>query len=578
MLRFRKSNNNKEKFMFGNEDRMGNKKIKEAQDALENQKIQNVKKVEKESKESQKDSKDIRKQKGEKNILITLFKITMVILIFLIQLIFMGILYSTANSVYHYAKVLFEIIKIITVLILLYRHDNAAYKISWIIFILFFPVVGMLAFYLWGNTKLRKKKSNEIKRVTVDTEYTLKDSTGIAKELLSIDKYKYNQVEYMTKITGYPIYRNGGCEYYETGEKFFDSLKKDLAKAQKYILMEFYILSAGKLWDEILEILKQKAEQGVKITIIIDSLGSLLTRPKDLVEDMRALGIDVFTFNPFTPIINGYINYRDHRKIVVVDGVCAYTGGVNLADEYTNIIKKYGYWKDVGIKVQGKATWSYTLMFLRSLEQMTEEKVDYLWYKEIGEAMQKQIKERNHNGFVLSFADGPENRKNPVENIYIQTINYAKDYVYITTPYFIISESLLTAILNCARSGVDVRVILPHIPDKKLVQMVTRSYYEVLLEAGVRVYEFEPGFIHSKTFVVDDDTAIVGTANLDYRSAHLNFECASWIYRTGEEKVVRQDFEETLKHCIEIDLATWKKRPFVKKASEALLSAFSPML
>ncbi|MEG1344978.1 MAG: cardiolipin synthase [Clostridia bacterium] len=522
--------------------------------------------------------KKIKKQKGEKNIIITLFKVTFVVLIFLLQIFIMGALYTTAIGIYKYAKYVFEIIKIITVLILLYRHDNASYKISWTIFIMFFPVVGVLVFYLWGNSKLKKKKSNEIKKIAQNSEYTLKNSNKIINELLVIDKYKYNQVLYMTKISGYPIYKNYGCEYFKTGESFFESLKKDLLGAKKYIFMEFYILSAGKLWDEILEILIQKVDEGVEVKLVIDSLGSLLTKPKNFLKDMEALGIELYLFNPFTPIINGYINYRDHRKIIVIDGVYGYTGGVNLADEYVNMIEKYGYWKDVGIKIQGEGVWNYTLMFLRNLAPLSNFEIDYNKYKDIGKVQCESLLKVEKKGYVLPYADGPNNRKNPVENIYIQTINYAKNYLYITTPYFIINEAMLTALLNSARSGVDVRVILPHIPDKKLVQMVTRSYYEVLLEAGIKVYEFKPGFIHSKTFVVDDDTSIVGTANLDYRSAHLNFECATWTYMTGEEECVRKDFEDMLSNCIAIDLDTWKKRPFIKKIAEAVLSAFSPML
>lgn len=512
------------------------------------------------------------KRKGEKNIFVTIFKVIIVVFLFLIQIIGMLLLYTTAHAIYMYARVIYDVLKIVTVLYIIYNHDSADYKISWIIFIMFIPVVGILAYILWGRSKMRIKKELEIRKVRVYSENLLQDSKSILQEIKENDKYKYNQVQYMTKISGYPIYKNNGFEYFDVGEKFFDSLKKDLIKAEKYILMEFFILEKGQLWNEIYEILKSKAQEGVKIKIMVDSLGCLLKNTKNLREDLESIGVELYKFNPFSPIINGYINYRDHKKIVVIDGKYGYTGGVNIADEYVNLVSKFGHWKDVGIKIQGEAVWSFTIMFLRTLETITKKNMNYEWYKTNFKELKKA------SGYVLPLADGPDNRKSPIENTYIQTINYAKDYVYMTTPYFIISEQLLTAILNSARGGVDVRVIVPHIPDKKLVYLATRSYYEVLLEAGVKVYEYKPGFIHSKTFVTDNNTSIVGTANLDFRSMHLNFEDIVWTYKTGEEEKIKRDFEKMLKDCIEIDLDTWKARSRLTKMSEAVVAAFAPML
>lgn len=509
------------------------------------------------------------KKKGEKNLLVTVFKIVAVVVLFGIQVFVMLALYSTGKSIYNYARFVFEIIKVVTILYLLYRHDSAAYKISWILFIMFFPVVGVIAYFLWGNNRLKKNRRKEINSVQNKTEDMLKSSDSIIREL---EPHKANLVNYASKITGYPIYKNEGVEFFEIGEKFFDSLKKDLCNAKKYILIEFFIFSKGKLWDEIFDILKKKSAEGVKVEIIYDSLGCLFRMPKNYKEELDDAGIEYYKFNPFTIFINGYMNYRDHRKIIAIDGKIAYTGGVNLADEYANIIERFGHWKDGGIKIKGMATWSFVLMFLRQKEQIIKKKVDYLWYKTDNEVNLQE-------GYVLPFADGPNNRKSPTENIYIQTINSATKYIYLNTPYFIPSEVLLNSILNAARSGVDVRVITPHIPDKKLVQIATRSYYEVLLEAGVKVYEYKPGFIHSKTLVADDDTAIVGSANLDFRSMHLNFECNAWIHNTCEELAIKEDFINMTKNkCISIGLEEWQNRPITQKWKEAIISAFSPML
>lgn len=519
------------------------------------------------------------RKKGEKKLFITVMKIVSIVILLFLQIGFMLLLYTTGKSIYTYARIVYDIIKLCAILYLLYRHDSSAYKISWILFITFMPVVGLIAFFLWGNSKLRKKKELEIRRVRVESEDMLGSSDKVLNEISKLDKFKANQVKYMESITGYPVHRNKGVEYFSIGEDFFDSLKKDLQKAKKYILMEFYIIAQGKLADEVFAILKNKVKEGVKVTIIVDSIGGLFKFPKELRDELEDAGIEIYVFNKISAILSAYINYRDHRKIIVVDGVCSYTGGVNLADEYANIIERYGHWKDVGIKVTGDASWNFAIMFLRTLEQISNKPVDYDWYKKIyKESIISWGLEMPKKGYVLPCADGPDNRKNPIESIYIQTVNYAKDYIYITTPYFVISEALLTALLNSARSGVDVRVILPHIPDKKIVQKVTRSYYEVLLEAGIRVYEYKPGFIHSKTFVADDNTAIVGTANLDFRSMHLNFECINWTYSTGEEISVKKDFEEMLNSCIEINLDEWKKRSIIKKIWEAILTAFSPML
>ena len=316
--------------------------------------------------------KKIVKKKGEKKLFITVIKIVSVIILFLLQVVFMIALYTTGRGIYTYARVVYDIIRICAILYLLYRHDSSAYKISWMLFIMFMPVVGLIAFVLWGNSKLRKKRELEIRRVRVGTEEYLSNIDEIYEEIAKDDKYKANQIKYINNVTGYPVYRNKGVEYFSIGEKFFESLKKDLQKAEKYILMEFYIVSTGKLANEIFEILKNKAREGVKVILIVDSLGTLFRFPKKMREDLENSGIHIEVFNKISVLISGYMNYRDHRKIVVVDGVCAYTGGVNLADEYVNIIEKYGHWKDVGVKIVGDSAWSFTLMFLRTFEQMSK--------------------------------------------------------------------------------------------------------------------------------------------------------------------------------------------------------------
>ncbi len=511
------------------------------------------------------------KKKGEKNIFLTLFKVIICIVLLLIQLAIMVTLYTTTFGMYKYVRILYELLKIYLVLYMLYRKESSAYKISWLLFILFFPITGLIAYLLWGSNKIGKKKAIVMQDIRLKTNHLLKNDEDIIEKLKEDEPYAYNLVKYINNVTGYPIYKNQGIEYFKLGEDFFDELKKDIKEAKEYIFVEFFIVSKGKLAEEIFELLKQKSRSGVRVELIVDTLGSLFRFPKKMKKDLENAGIDVYMFNPLSIIINSFVNNRDHRKIVVIDGKKAYTGGVNIADEYVNVIERYGHWKDVGIKVEGDASLSYLMMYLRNKEQITGQKIDYEKY------FTKSDK-KEEKGFVMPFPDGPDNKKNPVENTYIKLINMAKDYIYISTPYFIISEQLMNALTNAALSGIKIRIIMPHIPDKKFVQYVTRSNYETLLKSGIEVYEYKPGFIHAKTILVDDKISIVGTSNFDYRSFHLNFECVNLSYDTGEEKNIKEDFNNVLSKCIKINLDEWLERSKITKIIETILSAFSPML
>lgn len=513
---------------------------------------------------------------GEKNIFITILKSLIVIVLAFIQIIELVIVYNTTKHIYNYATVIFWLLKLTVVLYILYKHSNPEYKVSWILFIAFLPVAGIVAYLLWGNGNLRKKKENNLNKLDEKTNKYL-EYKNIEEEILSIDKSRYLQAKYLTNVTGYPCYKAEHIEYFDMGEKYFESLKEDLKNAKSYILIEYFLIAKGKLWNEISEILKGKSLQGVKINIIVDSFGCLKSKPKNFVYEMKKYGINVKFFNVITSFANGYVNYRDHRKIVVIDGTVAYTGGVNLADEYANIIERYGKWKDVGVKLVGKAAYSFSVMVLRSLQSSIKEKIDFNWYKNESDKNLKNIN-LSEKGYVIPFCDGPNNKKNPIENAYDQIINNAKDYVYITTPYLIIDEEILNAILISARSGVDVRIIVPHIPDKKLVNLVTKSFYQEILESGAKIYEYEPGFIHSKIIVSDNNVAMIGSANLDFRSFHVNFECAAWMYNTGTEITIKNDFDDTLKQCIQIDKEKWCKRSIIEKIVEIILSAFAPMM
>lgn len=514
----------------------------------------------------------IRRDKGENNIFVNVAKIVVFLMLVAIQLYVLYAIYKGTFLFSEYLTGVFTLIQLIAVLYIIYQNGNPAYKIAWIIFIMFLPIAGILVYLLWGNGKMSKKRTKEIENIEKRGENTLCFDKTVYEELKQKDPLKYHQAEYIRQVTGYPVYRNRQVQFLEIGETFFENLKEDLKKATHYILMEYFIIAESSMWDEIFDILKEKAKQGVEIKISVDEIGSIVLYPKHFKKKLKEAGIELKIFNPVTPVIGAYLNYRDHRKIAVIDGKVAYNSGINIADEYINRDHRRGHWKDTGVRVSGEAVWSYTLMFLRMWELSTKQEVDY-------EKYQVTVKnEKESRGYLAFYGDGPNNLKNPAENVYIQLINQARNYIYITTPYLIIDNELTVALSNAARSGVDVRIITPYIPDKKFVQVMTRSFYQRLLEAGVKIYEYKPGFIHSKLFVSDDEVAVVGTINLDFRSLYLHFECGTWIYQTGEELRIKNDFIDTMNVSLEVDLESWKKRSFIKKVTEAILTAFAPLM
>lgn len=517
-----------------------------------------------------------KKNKGEKSIASTIIKSILFVIVLFVQILFFYLMYTGSKLLSTYFNVGFEILRLIAMITVIYNHDKSEYKLAWIILMTFLPVAGLSTYLIWGRTKPNKKMKLARNR-SIERGHKYFDSDeDIYNIIKRNNKQIFKQIKYLHNVTGYPVYKNHKIEYFPTGEIYFEALIKDLKKAKKFILIEYFILAKGKLWDEIELVLKQKQKEGVKIKIIIDEWGTMLRRPRKFFEEAKHLGIETVRYNPIKYGINNYINYRNHRKIVVIDGVISYTGGVNIADEYINIEKKYGYWKDNGIKVIGDVSKSFMISFLKTLEISTKKEVDYKWYIDNTEKIDnKNIKD---NGYVMFYSDGPDNRKNPAETAYINIINGATDYIYIFTPYLALGKELLEALLTSSRSGVDVKIITPYKADKWYMRVLTRSYYQVLLEAGIKIYEYTPGFLHGKTILVDDKSSIIGTINLDFRSLNLNYECAALTYISGVEEKIKKDFHETLDVSEEISLEDIKKRNIFTRILEAIVIALSPML
>ncbi|MDO4749644.1 MAG: phospholipase D-like domain-containing protein, partial [Eubacteriales bacterium] len=344
-------------------------------------------------------------------------------------------------------------------------------------------------------------------------------------------------------------------------------------KAKHFIFLEYYILAEGRLWDELRALLLQKKAEGVDVRIIYDDLGSIRRLPADFPSQLERLGIRCRVFHRFRPFLTGSFNCRDHRKILIIDGHTAFTGGLNLADEYINLISPYGHWLDSGILLRGEGVWSFTVMFLSMWENLGPGDRDYSLFRP-----KSALVPTPAAGFVQPFSDEPHDDETVGKTAFLNLISRAERYVYICTPYLIPDNELVTALIAAAKSGVDVRIITPGVPDKWFVHTLTHSYYPELIRAGVRVYEYSPGFIHGKTLVCDDELAICGTINFDYRSFYLQYECGVWMYRTPAIAQMHEDFLRTLERCEEITAAHCDAFPLVKRIMQGLLRIFAPLL
>ncbi|MBC8584551.1 cardiolipin synthase [Oscillospiraceae bacterium NSJ-64] len=452
------------------------------------------------------------------------------------------------------------------------KDDNPSYKLAWVVLILILPVFGVLFYLIFGNKSMPQKMH---KRISQSMEYEkslLSNDFTHNDELSKIDAQLASLSRYISNTTYYPMWKNTQAEYFSVGETMWQRMIEELEKAEKFIFMEFFILEEGKMWEPIFEILKQKAAEGLDVRFLYDDLGCIQTLPSNYYKKMMDFGIKAAVFNPFEPHLNSSMNFRDHRKIVVIDGNVGFCGGINIADEYINAYEKHGHWKDTGVFLRGSAVWNLTSMFLSlwNFTCPTEDEGDYLRFH--------PTLWTESDGFVQPFGDSPLNGINVLECAYMQILSRATKYVYITTPYLIIDNEMATCLSIAARSGTDVRIITPHVPDKWYVHETTQSFYQSLLDAGVCIYEYTPGFIHSKMFVSDDDVAIVGTANMDYRSFFLHFECGVCFYNAKAVADVRDDILKTLEHCRQVPKNYNKTVPIYKKILRSFLRLFSPMM
>jgi cardiolipin synthase len=499
----------------------------------------------------------------------------MVIALLVIQVMFLIILLAGSSLNFRYANWILNITSVVVSLYILNKKEKSAYKLTWIFLIMLFPIFGGALYLVFTFQSSPRKLRKRVAAKNTVFRPLFRLPGDALPELAEKHEEYVPQVRYLQEYAGFPVYRHTRAEYFPSGEAFFARLYPELEKAEKYIFLEFFILRQGRMLNPIIDLLERKSRAGVNVRLIYDDLGCFTSLPSDYQRYLESRGIKCVVFNPFKPIWSSLQNNRDHRKIVSIDGKVAFTGGMNLADEYINIFEKYGHWKDSGIMLEGEAAWSLTLIFLHTWSLERRDSRDdiasfYPWKKEPCPIPTE--------GYFQPYADSPIDDENVGEHVYIQIINNAKKYVYINTPYLVVDDNLLSALTLAAKSGIDVRIITPHRWDKWMVRITSRSYYRQLVTAGIKLYEYTEGFNHSKTFVSDDKVATVGTTNLDFRSLYLHFECGVFICRNSAVHEIKEDFLKTIaSSCHRITLEDCARNA-LQRGIQDVLRLFAPLM
>ncbi|SFG56746.1 cardiolipin synthase [Lachnospiraceae bacterium C7] len=531
-------------------------------------------------------------------------RLSLTFLAIVIQFCWMVFLVYLFSEKVEYVNIFIHIMSAVLAVIVLNRDIQPYNKVSWILLILCLPIFGCMCYYIFGRPELTKKNRRKLYRTHKFYEKYYDENQKELEQVKQENYYAYKQARYISKYGDYPIYQSDDIEYFSKVENLFPKLLEDLENAKRFIFLEFFIVDEGYMLDKIMEILTRKVKEGVEVRFIYDDVGCVNTMSRKKWADLeKRTGVKFAMFNKFKPVMSVVMNNRDHRKIVVIDGKTCYTGGFNLADEYINKIERFGYWKDSGVRFAGKPVKNYTLMFLEMWNYIngTFEDADfYINMYENTQSISKDSAENSiknninqdniaqeninqdniaqKNAYIQPYGDSPLDHEYVGENVYMTMINNAKEYVYIFTPYLIIGSELTQSLINAAKSGVDVRIVTPGIPDKKAVFLLTQSSYEPLIEAGVKMYQYTPGFIHAKCCISDDESGIVGTINFDFRSLYMHFECAVSMFKCSAIKSLKKDFIETFEKSELISIEFTKKRDYIVRFWQSILRAFAPLL
>lgn len=511
-------------------------------------------------------------RKGKRGLLRIIFSRTMIITLLL--LVNFAVAFSFAFDLIQGLPILFGSTIAFTALLELYiinTRDDPTVKLTWCVIIAVLPIFGAALFFL-----VRFDLGNRLNRRLAETAIQISlpfipEQTVLMEQIRQEDRGLYNLAHYLKTCAHAPIYENTSVIYFPLGEDMFREMLLQLEKAEKFIFMEYFLISEGYMWDSILEILNRKAAAGVEVRVLYDGMNAFYNLPYSYPEKLKKLGIQCRMFAPVRPFVSTHYNNRDHRKILVIDGHTAFTGGVNLEDHYINRTSPHGHWKDTAVMLQGDAVQSFTLLFLQmwNATGASREFRPYLTVPEQSVPAQ---------GYVIPFGDTPTDQENVGEMVYLDILNRAKDYVWIMSPYFIPDAQLLTAMKFAAGRDVDVRLILPHIPDKKTVFALAQAHYRELTEAGVKIYEYTPGFVHAKVFLSDDIHAVVGTINLDYRSLYHHFECAAYLYDVPALRDIREDFLHSFDISQRITMEDVRAQSLLTRLLGAVLKIMAPMM
>ncbi len=497
-------------------------------------------------------------------------------IILLLILIQLGIFVVTTLYLEEYRSYIYGFLKILSVVVLIYiinAEENPAFKMTWMLFVLAFPVVSTI-FYLFVQTQpgtaLMKERQSTLR---LETAPYMQQNKDVVDALWASKSANANLAHYLSNRLGFPTYRNTEVKYFPLGEYKFKYLIAELKKAEKFIFMEYFIVEEGYMLDTILKVLRQKVKEGVEVRFMYDGMCAISMLPYNYPKKLRKYGIQCKMANPMKPFLSTVQNNRDHRKICVIDGKVGFTGGINIGDEYINKKVRFGHWKDTAVMLRGDAVQSLTMIFLQmwNVEERRPENYDkYLTPK------RKEF--RREFGYVIPYADSPFDNENVGEEVYFHILNHAKKYVHIMTPYLILDNEMITTLKRVAKGGVEVIIIMPHIPDKWYAFAVAKTYYKELIESGVQIYEYTPGFVHAKVFVSDDDTATVGTINLDYRSLYLHYECGAFIYNNSEIDKIERDFQQTLAKSHKVTLLEVKNRTLFTNITGQVLRLLAPLM
>ena len=500
-------------------------------------------------------------------------RLALVALLLLLQIVLVIVLVQVLRQKMYIGYTVLQMLGVLCVLHLYMRPGSSTYKPGWIILIMLVPVVGLILYFLWNGNQVKKKLA--LKAMAMPKESpAVQESSTRAQAALTERWPRWGKLTEYLQRQNFPVFANTEMTYFPTGEAYLEDLLAKMEKARRFIFLEYYIASEGQIWERICRILTERAAAGVEVNLILDDFGSMMTMPPENIYALRQKGIWVQMFNPVHHYVNRlYFNYRDHRKIFVIDGRVGFTGGVNLADEYINHVEKYGRWKDAAIMLEGEAVRSMTALFLQMWSILKEPEFEAFLADPIPAPAQAQ-------GTAAPYGDCPLDGERVGEMVYIDLLNRARKYIHIMTPYLILDGELETALKFAAERGVDVHLILPGVPDKRFPYALAKTHYSALLDSGVKISEWTPGFVHAKVFVVDDREAVVGTINLDYRSLYHHFENAVWVTNAPCIRNIESDFQATLEECRAVSndpKSIWQGKHLLR-ATGMLMKVIAPLL